>query len=402
MPYSQFIMLVDVRQIIRLLFIVVLSASCSKLDVYLAKNFFTFSPMLVVIFICISVALIGALSGRSFFSGRYFLAVSCFFLLVGLVEVVQAFDVGGNGAIFIDYLLILSYLLFFFTTGILIRWGVISVLPIIYISFFLVVGSVIFEGFNPGVFSKTFYRAAGFPENSNSSALIICVSIVFVLNYTKLLFKDSFILGLAFVALLLCASRAGILVYIFIVLAWFLSIYLRLPLAARFNFFIRIGVGVWVAVVAFSIIVDRSEIFQSEATRNRVVLPGQMYVENMDKTRVNVLAAYLSEIDKCFPFPCGVDRYYASEKHSHNTSVNYAYKYGLIFILFALLPLFVLFVYSRMFRSNLGADDAVRIVIFVLSLVLFSFVNNDIYSNKIVLLVMAYFFCNPKTSRRIE
>ena len=134
-----------------------------------------------------------------------------------------------------------------------------------------------------------------------------------------------------------------------------------------------------------------SPLFESERTRERVSLSSQGDVLSRDSSRIEVIGAYFEEMDTCLPFPCGIFEYYGSEMHAHNTSINYAYQYGLPFLFLALLPVFITLLLPIMYQRAFYFFDRYRVYVATFCLFLFSMVNNDIYAQKIVLLILAFY-----------
>ncbi|WP_197479653.1 hypothetical protein, partial [Oleiphilus sp. HI0132] len=273
----------------------------------------------------------------------FVLFIAFFFLTLGGIEgSLYIFLEEGSSVELGDYFLEFSYLSFFVLISVSIAVGVVNLRRILYLTLFFVICSVYFDGFIPGFFSKTYYRAAGFPENPNSSAMIICISVLLLLNYGRLLLKDVALMCAALFAIVLCASRGGAVIFFLILSCWLFSLYRASTNAQRVKYTISL-VGAMCVVSLISVkVIFTSELFESERTRDRLSITSQDSVLERDDTRLVVIETYLTEIENCFPMMCGVAQYYNSPKHAHNTSINYAYKYGAPLLFLSMLPILAL------------------------------------------------------------
>ena len=150
---------------------------------------------------------------------------------------------------------------------------------LLWVSFAIVVLSIIVDVVAPGTFSSLESRAAGWSINPNRGAYLVLLLATTLLNYDRLDLRSLVVLGVTAEAIFLTLSRGGGLVYVLFAAGYVTFHLIPAPLPERIKIVLRTGVLGALFMVLSGLMVLTLPYFDQPGTKTRLgLLTGQLSV----------------------------------------------------------------------------------------------------------------------------
>jgi hypothetical protein len=215
------------------------------------------------------------------------------------------------------------------------------IFPMLVISLFVALSGILIDVLNPGYFSITEYRAAGYSRNPNSGALSLVVITLGLALYNRakplVLF---FIIACAFLGMLATGSRGGMMCMVLILLYLLFSL----------NFKSKIKIFIYLVLIVPFII---SFVSFDDKLLNRLAISSQQELIANDSSRLDIIDNYIEEISLS-PFGIGKVANDSKIVKAHNSILNISLAFGwfagIIFLLMLMVKIKVV-LYQKSYKN---------------------------------------------------
>lgn len=162
----------------------------------------------------------------------------------------------------------------------------------------LLFGSLAVDVAIPGTLSNVLSRPAGFPENPNQTAAIVCMLAALLLDYRRATVGSFVLLFVCGIAVLATLSRGGMVLFAFVVLAFLSSTWMLSARRMKVRTYGFLVVVIGLAIVGGAQLVESSDAYRTAGAQRRLgILSGERSFVRADDARLQIAQVAISEVE---------------------------------------------------------------------------------------------------------